>query len=348
MKKKDFIYSLILADYSGKLNQQQKLDLEYWIGLSPVNKEEYLKVKDILTYSDNLKLMRNIDTGKDLIEIKNKLNRKIRHKKMLALFQKVAAVLFVPFFLYSLWSVFSLLKEPEANITVMKSTETSYGVHTQFVLNDGTEVYLNSGSKLTYPDKFIGKNRNVVLTGEAFFHVKSDKKHPFFVDLNGYKVKVTGTSFDISNYPEDRKIYTYLYHGKISFLTCSEFKKIKDIPLKDNQIMVLNKHKNKYSIKDDVGNGNKYMAWMNGILKFRNDSPDYVAARLGRWFNAEILFDKSIKESEYVFTATFKKESLLDAIKLLAYSTPIKYKIIPGVRRKDASFTKTKVIISKK
>jgi len=346
VEKKDYIYSLILADYSGKLNQQHKEELESWIGLSPVNKEECRKVKELLAYSDNLKSMKNIDTGKDLIEVKKKLTRKVGSKKMLVIFQKVAAVLFIPFFLYFLWSVSFLSKGSGDNLTAMKSTETSYGVHTKFVLNDGTEVYLNSGSKLTYPDKFEGKTRNVVLIGEAFFNVKSDKKHPFFVDLNGYKVKVTGTRFNISNYPEDKKIYTYLDHGKISFLTYSKGKRIKDIPLKDNQIMVLDMQGKKYSIQND--DGNKIMAWMNGMLKFRNDTPADLAARLGRWYNAEILFDKSIKEDEYVFTATFKNESLAEAMKLLAYSTPINYRIIPGVRRKDASFTKTKVIILKK
>jgi transmembrane sensor len=90
------------------------------------------------------------------------------------------------------------------------------------------------------------------------------------------------------------------------------------------------------------------LAWIDGSLIFKNDSTNDLAVRLGRWFNAEIIFDHELLKSDYVFTATFKQESLEEAMKLLSYSSPITYKIISGTQLDDSSFSKRKVIISKK
>ena len=90
------------------------------------------------------------------------------------------------------------------------------------------------------------------------------------------------------------------------------------------------------------------MAWIDGSLIFKNDNTNDVATRLGRWFNAEIILDDELSKSDYVFTATFKQESLEEALKLLSYSSPITYKIISGSQLDDSSFSKRKVIISKK
>lgn len=228
----------------------------------------------------------------------------------------------------------------------MKSTETAFGVRSQIQLADGTRVWLNSGSKLIYPVEFNGKSREVNLIGEAYFQVKSDREHPFYVDLNGHKVKATGTSFNISNYTDDREIYIYLDDGKVSLLINTKEDQIKPLPLKEKETFILNKIEKNYRIQKT--GGSKYVAWINGRLILKNDSINDVAVRLGRWFNAEITFDADLEKSGYVFTATFQKESLEEALKLLSYSTPVRYKIIPGSQMDDSSFSMRKVIISKK
>jgi ferric-dicitrate binding protein FerR (iron transport regulator) len=182
--------------------------------------------------------------------------------------------------------------------------------------------------------------------GEAYFQVESDKEHPFFVDLNGFKVKATGTRFNISNYFNDNQITTYLEHGKVSLFAYANGKQDEPVQLKENDIIVLNKIKRKYNIQNS--DGKKYLAWIDGKLVFKNENTDDVAMRLGRWFNAEIIFDEKLTQKQYVFTATFEDESLEDALRLLSYSTPLSYKIIPGSQRNDSSFSKRKVIITKK
>ncbi len=345
MENKNFIYNLIALKITSGLDKQQKEELQSWLEMSLENRTEYNEVVKILTYSDRLVAMKRINADQDLLLVKKKLNRQPKSNKTILVFQRIAAILIIPLLIYTAWSSLSSHETSKKNV-MMKSSETAFGVRSQIQLSDGTKVWINSGSKLTYPEEFSGDSREVQLIGEAYFQVESDKEHPFYVDLNGYKVKATGTRFDISNYPEDKEISTYLEHGKVSLLSYSMEKQDESIQLKEKEIIVLNKSERQYRIENS--DGSKYLAWIDGSLIFKNDNTNDVAVRLGRWFNAEIIFDEELSKSGYVFTATFKQESLEEALKLLSYSSPITYKIISGSQLNDSSFSKRKVIISKK
>jgi len=345
VENKNFIYNLITLELTSGLDKQQKEELQLWLEISQENRTEYNDVVKLLTYSDRLVAMKRINADQDLLSVKKKLNRQLRSKTLLLSFQRIAAILIIPLLIYTAWSISRSPEIPIKNV-VMKSSETAFGVRSQIQLSDGTKVWLNSGTKLTYPEEFSGNSREVKLVGEAYFQVESDKAHPFYVDLNGYKVKATGTRFNISNYPEDKEITTYLEHGKVSLLSSANKKQDEPVLLKEKEIIVLNKEEKQYLIENT--DGYKYLAWIDGSLIFKNDNTSDVAVRLGRWFNAEIIIDDKLSRSGYVFTATFKKESLEEALKLLSYSSPITYKIIPGAKLDDSSFSKRKVIISKK
>ena len=346
MEKKKFIYHLITLEITSGLDKQQKEELQSWLDMAPENKNEYNEIVKLLTYSDRLVAMKRINADHDLLLVKKKLNPQNKSNKIYLIFQRVAAILIIPLLIYTVWSNFDTSKIVTKNV-VMRSSETSFGVRSQIQLSDGTKVWLNSGTKLIYPDEFNGQSREVKLIGEAYFQVESDSKHPFYVDLNGYKVKATGTRFNISNYPEDKEISTYLEHGKVTLLSYSKEKSEASIQqLKEKEFIILNKAQKQYRVQST--NGKKQLAWIDGELIFKNDNTTDVATRLGRWFNAEIVFDDDLKTSGYVFTATFKQESLEESLKLLSYSSPITYKIISANQLDDSSFSKRKVIISKK
>ena len=345
MEDKNLIYNLITLELTSGLDEQQKEELQSWIEMSPENLSEYNEMVKLLTFSDRLAAMKKIDAGKDLLLVKKKLNPVIKLNRWLLNFQRVAAILILPLLVYTALTISSRSQSNKVT-PVMKSSETAYGVRSQIILSDGTKVWLNSGTRLSYPEEFRGNSREVKLMGEAYFQVESDKKHPFFVDLNGYKIKATGTKFNISNYQNDNIITTYLEHGKISWFEYLNEKPNEPVQLKENDIIILNKGEKKYNIYNT--DGRKYLAWIDGKLVFKNDKTEDVAVRLGRWFNAEIIFDEKLSQSGYVFTATFKQESLEEALKLLSYSTPISYKIMQGSQQPDSSFSKRKVIITKR
>jgi ferric-dicitrate binding protein FerR (iron transport regulator) len=345
VENKDYLYNLISVEYTGKLDRQQNEELRSWLELSPENLSEYKEVVNLLSFTDRLVAMKKIDAGKDLLLVRKKLNREVDSGRWLMTFQRVAAILILPLLLYTAW-ILSNSSESKRIYGTMKSSETAFGVRTQIHLSDGTMVWMNSGSKLTYPEAFDGNTREVKLTGEAYFQVKSDSEHPFYIDLEGYKIKATGTRFNISNYPEDKELSIFLEHGKVSMLMGANEGQSQQVQLKEKEIIILNKAQKQYKIQNT--DGSKYLGWIDGLLILRNDSINDVADRLGRWYNAEVIFDDKLSKSGYVFTATFKQESLEEAMKLLTYSSPITYKIIAGTLQNDSSFGKRKVIITKK
>lgn len=346
MEDKNYIYNLIALEFTNGLDKQQKEELQSWLEMSIANRSEYNEVVKLLTYYDRLGAMKKINVDQDLLSVKKKLNRQPKKNTFFLNFQRVAAILLLPLLIYTAWSLSNFQDHSEKNILV-KTAETSFGVRSQIQLSDGTKVFLNSGSRLTYPDEFTGNSREVKLVGEAYFQVESDKEHPFFVDLNGYKIKATGTKFNISNYPEDKLITTYLEHGKVSLLAYSKDEQSESLhELKEKELIFLKKDEKQYKVVDT--DGSRYLGWIDGALIFKNDNTNDVASRLGRWYNAEIVFDDELLKSDYVFTATFKQESLEEALKLLSYSSPITYKIISGSQKDDSSFSKRKVLISKK
>ncbi|MEI6679772.1 MAG: FecR family protein [Mariniphaga sp.] len=343
MENQNYIYNLISLEYSGKLGQQQNEELQAWLESSPENLSEYKELANLLSYSDRLAAMKKIDTGKDLLVVQKKLNQGSNFNRWLQTFQRAAAILILPLLLYTVW-IRSHSFESKSGTLI--SSETAFGVRTQIQLSDGTIVWLNSGSKLTYPEAFESSTREVKLIGEAYFQVKSDSEHPFYIDLNGYKIKATGTRFNISNYTGDKEITTFLEHGKVSILMGANEGQSQPVRLNEKEIIILNKAQKQYKIQST--DGLKYLGWIKGLLILKNDCIINVADRLGRWYNAEVIFDDELAKSGYVFTATFKQETLEEAMKLLSYSTPITYKIVQGAQLKDSSFSKRKVIITKK
>ena len=346
MEDKNHIYHLIALEYSDHLNKEQQTQLQYWLEMSVANRSEYNELVKLLTYYNRLGAMKKINVDQDLLSVKKKLHRQTKKNTFFLNFQRVAAILLIPLLIYTAWSLSKYQEQIEKNIS-LKTSETSFGLRSQIQLSDGTKVFLNSGSRLTYPDEFTGNSREVQLIGEAYFQVESDKEHPFFVDLNGYKIKATGTKFNISNYPEDKLITTYLEHGNVSLLAYTNDKQSESLhELKEKELIFLKKDEKQFKVVDT--DGSRYLAWIDGALIFKNDNTNDVAARFGRWYNAEIVFDHELLRSDYVFTATFKQESLEEALKLLSYSSPITYKVISGSQQDDSSFSKRKVIISKK
>jgi len=343
LEKENNIHRLVELAYKKKLNDQQQGELDYWIKLSKDNEKEFQKVTKMFEYTDRLTDMQKINCKEDLRYLKQKMTQRNRICKLSRNFQKIAAILIIPFMIGTLLGVLQLTKD-SVEIS-MNKFETAFGVRSQHILSDGTKIWLNSGSKIVYPEKFVGNKREVEIYGEAYFEVEPDKNNPFYVDLGTYKVKVSGTCFNIENYSDEQNISTYLEHGKVDLIKEINGKEMKLCELHEGERAVFNKAKKEINIIKIQGT--RYVDWVKGKLVFRNDYMHEVAVRLGRWYNVEILLDGDELEN-YFFTATFQYETLEQALNLLTYSSPIKYRIISSEQNIDSTFSKRKIIISKK
>lgn len=232
---------------------------------------------------------------------------------------------------------------------------TPLGAKSQVTLPDGTIVWLNAGSRLSYKKSFNTKDRIVSLQGEAFFHVKSNKQKPFIVKTNRMNVKALGTIFNVKAYPEDKIVMATLVEGSIQVdgkvtnskpflvtlkpketITLSEQsveigKTVKETPAVQVTETVTEKKKQiaaGVSINESE-NTIKFTSWKDPKWQIEGENLDNLSVLLGRRFNVAI-HKQSNNLNEYRFTGTLQNETLEQVLEILKLTTPLKYKIGKG------------------
>lgn len=212
----------------------------------------------------------------------------------------------------------------DQNKLVYNTLNIPFGRQFDLVLSDGTKVKLNSGSSIKYPVRFLkGQDRKVFLKGEAYFDVTTDKAHPFIVNADEMNIRVLGTQFNLSFYPEDEDISTVLVEGAVVL-----YKEGADIntntssQLVPGQMAEWNKINNTMTVKEvDI---NIYTAWKDGYLLFKA-SPFYsIRSKLERHFNITIE-DRSGRLANQIYTATFRNETIEEILEAFKEDTHFEY-----------------------
>tara|TARA_Y100000588_G_scaffold351551_1_gene403455 strand:- start:14 stop:934 length:921 start_codon:yes stop_codon:yes gene_type:complete len=223
-------------------------------------------------------------------------------------------------------SVDPITKDPEVNKIVYNTLKVPYGRRFDVTLSDGTQVFLNSGTSLRYPVQFLeGFDRTVFLTGEAYFNVTKDKKHPFMVYADELNIKVLGTSFNVSHYPEDSNINTVLVEGSVEINTRVKDRKHEEgIVLEPGFKAEWQKAGNDITIQSV--DTEIYTAWIQGKLIFRNTSFLKIRHALERKYNVSIQnLNKDLDKQ--LFDATFDIETIEDVLEAFNKSYAFKYEI---------------------
>lgn len=282
-----------------------------------------------------------LDRVHHIIRSKENQKRKLFIHRITYVYSKVAAVLLLPLLIAGALTFSYLGKSTIAPISehqVSAVIHAPLGARVSFNLPDGTVGWLNSGSSLTYSSPF-NNNRKVTLEGEAWFDVTHDEKNPFEINAGNSKVKVLGTSFNVSAYSGQNYIEVVLQQGKVEFYKDTQSDKVLLAP---SQKLVLQDGKVNLSITDPE----KYKAWTDGKLVFRGDDMAEVARRIERWYNVKvILADQSLEK--FSFRATFEDDSLLEVLKLLSMTSPIRFNIAPRVMKTDGTFEKEIITLFK-
>jgi ferric-dicitrate binding protein FerR (iron transport regulator) len=262
--------------------------------------------------------------------------------RILYIITRAAAILLLPVLSLLIYTIHSD-KKYSGNINDLE-VEAPAGFRMNIELGDGTRVWLNHGSKLRYPYRFTGKDRKVFLTGEAYFKVAHNNRIPFIVETNSVEVKATGTTFNVSAYPGENIVETTLVEGKVILYDKTRNHEIK--ALSPSECLKFNSEKNKYILESgDIIE--KYIAWKDGMLVFKNDSIAEIARKLEQWYNVEVKITNE-KVKEFTCTATFYDETLSQVLDLMSLPSPVSYKLTPLKRLADGSFSKQSVIIALK
>ncbi len=214
---------------------------------------------------------------------------------------------------------------PEEQL-VINTLTVPYGKKFQLVLSDGTIVHVNAGSTLKFPEKFIpGQIRKVELSGEGYFEVAKNEKDPFIVHTKGINTEVFGTKFNVSSYPDDTFSEVVLVEGSVGvFNKNNRFSNENGVTLKPNQKASLTKSDQNLNVT--TVKTNQYVAWVDGVLLFKNESFENIMKKLERFYDKKITINYERIKTEK-FTGKFDVEGIEDVLTTFSSNTPFRFKI---------------------
>jgi transmembrane sensor len=214
---------------------------------------------------------------------------------------------------------------------------TPKGGEYKIVLPDGSEVWLNAESSITYPTTFNAKERKVQVTGEAYFEVaklvtvKEGKRVPFLVDIKNKKtggnmgqVQVLGTHFNINAYEDEKAVKTTLLEGKVK-ISQSAIDNRQSAILEPGEQAVLT-HDARLTIHDHI-DVNNVMAWKNGVFHFEKADIQTVMRQLSRWYDVEVVYKREIEKDDHLFFEVKRNTNLSDVLKVLNLAGGAKFSI---------------------
>lgn len=215
---------------------------------------------------------------------------------------------------------YNKLTPNEASVISNNTVITPRGGEYQVKLSDGTKVTLNAESKLIFPVEFTGNLRRVQLTGEAYFEVTPDAKAPFIVETMAGKIKVLGTSFNVSAYFNDDVVQTTLVSGSVSF---TQPGRTEGSIIKPGE--QISYHKTNQTIQIQQVNTEAFCSWRNGLFVVEAQRLEDIMKRIARWYDVEVFFVNP-ETKNLVFTGDLEKYEKCDVIlKIIELSTHVKF-----------------------
>lgn len=330
----------ILSYLENRLSAAEKQRFEELLASSPEFRKEVDDIRFIRETTEALKQQSRIDTTRNW----NALSQKIRHDKYThkawTVIRSAAAILLIPV-LIATFSLYNTLKELNNQSIKQIELSSAYGLISKITLPDGSEVWLNSGSHLSYPERFSGSKRTVQLSGEAYFKVTSDQVNRFDVEIsNGLVVSAYGTEFNVNAYEDESKIEAILAKGNIEITQTGQ---PSSRTLNPGQQVVFDKGNNQMHVSD--ANLSVKTAWKDGKVVFRRANMDEICHRLSRHFNVDIRLEGE-ELHDYEYSATFTTETLNEILRLLEKTAPIQCRIIEPKQDSDFAYSRRTVIIT--
>lgn len=343
----DRFWELLGKYWSDQINSEEKAELEqlllnhpdHWLKTGMIDQLDW-KLNPVLSEEQLDKItQRVINRRKNFLGGKRKPER-----KKIVLWQLAAAVFIVLFagFWIARWEI----HKPKDGL-VWKEAATTNGMRTKLRLADGTELWLNTGSVLRYPDNFNNKAREVYLSGEAYFEVVHNPARPFIIHTQNMDVKVLGTVLDVRAYKDEDWSTTTLISGAVEVaLRKNEQKKImlrphqkieihKDaVELKGTSYQMANASLDSVALDKGVvlapvavkDNVIPEVAWKQNIFLFDNETLQSLTRRLEKWYGVSIIIEDSTLAQER-FTGRADNISLEKLLGILQLLKPFHYEM---------------------
>lgn len=313
----------IIDFIEGRLSDSQRSDFMDWLQEDPRNKEDYFREKDLWdAYAMNTHKVR-INIHDEWRVLENRIRSCSKPlvesgQKSLSFWIRIAAMLVIVFGLG--WASNFIVDYYPGNTEISHQLLVPKGQRSKLSMADGTEIWLNSDSKLNFSDNLVKGERVVSLEGEAFFDVAKDKKHPFVLKTKGQVLRVLGTAFNVRSYGNDDKVITTLERGEVEVRACG-----RKVVLKPGQQLEWSRSTNRLKLKN-VETG-YYTVWRKGRYVFENENFDDLMRMVERWYDVKFHYPKNYFKNMHYSGVIKRTKPLEHVLSLINHTTPIHYEI---------------------
>ena len=319
----------LIASYLTEGLDKNALDeLKTWIVASAENRQYFIQQREIWFSAVNREAAsvynkdKAFENFRNRVESRKKTQSTSRLGFSLSAIWRYAAVVAIMIAVgcISYWQGEVNVKDTFADISV----EAPLGSKTKLYLPDGTLVWLNAGSRMTYSQGFGVDNRKVELEGEGYFEVKRNEKVPFFVKTKDLQLQVLGTKFNFRDYPEDHEVIVSLLEGKVELNNL--LRKEKEAVLAPDERAVLNKANG--LLKVESVTASNASQWTDGYLFFDEELLPDIAKKLERSYNVKIhIANDSLKTFRFYGNFVRREQSIQEVLEALASTEKMQYKI---------------------
>ncbi len=321
----DNVKIAIVNYLSGEWEKCDSLILTGWLSESPDHQEQFRQLVNLWELDQINRHEKDFNPDRAWIRLKSEMKPKTSFMNRFTQFnylKKYAAVIILTIVVGTVGYLLQKGIAKDHPSGVVEYT-VPYGSKTHIRMPDGSGVWINAGSVIKYDQGFGSTNRNLQLSGEAYFEVAKQRELPFIVQAKGISVTAVGTKFNVKAYPEEVNIETILLEGRVEVLdmTNNGYEKIL---LKPNQKAGYSTIENNFSVS--AVEDNSEVSWYLEKWVIRDMSMLKFTKLLERRYNIDFEFeDERIKT--YEFGGTIKDETLEQVLTAITYSAPIKYSL---------------------
>ncbi len=319
----------LIANYLTEGLDKNALDeLKTWIAASAENQQYFICQREIWFSAVSREAASVYDKDKAFENFRNRVESQKeiqstsrRGFSLSALWRYAAVVaIIIAVGCISYWQGEVNVKDTFADISV----EAPLGSKTKLYLPDGTLVWLNAGSRMTYSQGFGVDNRKVELEGEGYFEVKRNEKIPFFVKTKDLQLQVLGTKFNFRDYPEDHEVVVSLLEGKVGLNNL--LREEKEAVLSPDERAVLNKANGLLTVESVTASNASQ--WTDGYLFFDEELLPDIAKELERSYNVKIhIANDSLKTFRFYGNFVRREQNIQEVLEALVSTEKMQYKI---------------------
>lgn len=310
--------SVILKYIRGNASEEEKAEVETWLSADPEHETVLLQIARIYYAERTHERIASRDSLRAYHEFEKRMQGQERRRW--GYYAWIVAACFIGMLIVST-TIPSFWQKTSTAISQQVTVCANKGVRTSLNLPDGTVVYLNSGSTLSYSSTYGSeKERRVTLSGEAYFSVERDSKHPFIVSVveDRMRVKVLGTEFNVQAYEQDSMIQTTLVSGAVNIETKDVSGKVNEINLSPSEKATYDLSKN--IVEVEIVDVASEIAWKDGRLVFKETPLPEVLKQLTNFYNVDFEVQDSILNT-YCFTGILQDRNLTQALDYLRISS---------------------------